>query len=274
MRNKLKSLIKKFLIFLFLFFCLNYPNGVIFSKESYLESNQSLKVGISYLSLRKSFVYLPVAWKSKMMTEFLGYEMASGKFWHSIEIIYGKGAVIDVNGKRKGGDNSFTLLDFAYDFVWYRLRPAGEQKFFWGFGVSIGNLEVKQKTNVVSGKYNEHKDEYFGFGPRFNTFYKFSQGKVLTGFDLCLTTTLPGLSSSIIKTESVYSDKSYLLWVKLKTEIYCYYRLSKIYTFKFLFKRENWVYGRKQPPHYELHDFFSGGAYLLNSFGLNLSYNF
>jgi hypothetical protein len=247
---------------------------VIFSKESFSETNQSLKVGISYLSLRKSFVYLPVTWKSRMMTEFLGYEMVNGKFWHSIEISYGKGAVIDVNGKRKGGHNSFTLLDFVYDFVWYRLRAAGEQKFFWGFGLSIQNMEIKQKIRVASDEYNEYKDEYLGFGPRFNTFYKFSRGKVLTGFDLCLTTTLPGLSSSIIKTEGIYSDKSYLLWVKLKTEIYCYYRLSKIYTFKFLFKRENWVYGRKQQPHYELHDFFSGGAYLLNSFGLNLSYNF
>jgi hypothetical protein len=274
MRNKLKSLIKKFLIFLFLFFCLNYPNGVIFSKESFSESNPSLKVGISYLSLRKSFVYLPVAWKSRMMTEFLGYEMTNGKFWHSIEISYGKGAVIDVNGKRKEGDSGFTLLDFTYDFVWHKLRPAGEQKFFWGFGVSIHNSEVKQKIRVASGKYNEHKDEYFGFGPRFNSFYKFLQGKFLTGFDLSLTTTLPGLSSSIIKTESVYSDKSYLLWVKLKTEIYCDYKLSRIYTFKFLFKRETWIYGRKQQPQYELHDFFSGGAYLLNSFGLNLSYNF
>ncbi len=226
------------------------------------------------MNLRKSFVYLPVAWKSKMMTGFFGYEMTNGKFWHSIEISYGKGAVIDANGKRKGGDNSFTLLDFAYDFAWYKLHPAGEQRFFWGLGVSIHNSEVKQKISVSPGKYNEHKDEYFGLGPRFNTFYKFSQGKILTGFDLCLTTTLPGASRSIIKTEGVYSDKSDLLWVKLKTVIHCDYRLSKIYTFKFLFKRETWIYGRKQQPQYELHNFFSGGAYLLNSLGLNLNYNF
>jgi len=201
-------------------------------------------------------------------------EQDDGKFWHSIEISYGKGAVIDVNGKRKGGDNSFTLLDFTYDFVWYRLHPKREQKFFWGLGFSIQNLEVKQKISIAPGKYNEHKDEYFGFGPRFTSFYKFSQGKILTGFDLGLTTTLPGVSRSIIKTEGAYSDKSYLLWVKLKTVIYCDYRLSKIYTFKFLFKRETWIYGRKQQSQYELHDFFSGGAYLLNSFGLGLSYNF
>jgi hypothetical protein len=135
-------------------------------------------------------------------------------------------------------------------------------------------LEVKQKISVAPGKYNEDKDEYFGFGPRFKAFYKISQERILTGFDLSLTATLPGASRSIIKTEGVYSDKSYLLWVKLKTVIYCNCRLSEIYTFKFLFKRETWIYGRKHQPQYELHDVFSGGAYLLNSFGLGLSYNF
>lgn len=175
----MKSLLKTFLIFLFLFFCLFYPKGKIFANKISSERNQSLKVGVSYLNLRKSFVYLPVTWKSRMMAGFVSYEMTNGKFWHSIEVGYGRGAIIDVNGKRKGKDESFTLLGFVYDFVWYRLRPAGGQKFFWGFGVSIENLEVKQKINVASGKYNEHKDEYFGLGPRFNSLYKLSQRKDL-----------------------------------------------------------------------------------------------
>jgi len=209
-----------------------------------------------------------------MMTAFLSYELTYGKFYFSIQMSYGQGPISDVGEERRPRNNSFSLLNCSYDFVWYRLRAAGEQKFFWGFGLSIQNLEVKQKVNIAPGRYNEHKDEYFGLGPRFSALYRFSEGKILTGFDLCLTATLPGASQSIIKTEGVYSDKSYLLWVKLNWSVYCDYRLSRLYTVKLSFERETWVYGRKQQPQYELHHFFSGGAFVVNTLGLRLGYNF
>jgi hypothetical protein len=272
--NELKVHLKKSLIFLPLFFCLILPHRMILSKESVSVKNQSLTLGTSYMVLRKSQVYLPVSWESKILPLFCTYQLTYGKVRHSIAFLYGRGAIFDDGRKREPKNNNFRLLSFSYDFTWHKRRPTSEPGFLWGLGLSLQNSEVRQRISVAPGIQNEYKDQYFGLGPRFNAFYVFSKTEISAGMDICATTTLPGTSQSTIKTEGVYSTKSYLLWLKLDWAIFFNYRLSQVSSVRLAYERETWIYGRKAESKYELEDFFSGGAFVLSALTLGISYSF
>jgi hypothetical protein len=272
--DNLKCHLKKSLIFLLLFFCLILPSRMVLSEESVSGRNQSLTVGTSYMVLRKSLVDLPVAWESKILPLFCKYQLTYGKVRHSIAFLYGRGAISDAGRKREPENNNFRLLSFSYDFTWHKRRPTSEPGFLWGLGLSLQNSEVRQRISVASGIRNEYKDQYFGLGPRFNALYTFSKREISAGIDICATTTLPGASQSTIKTEGVYSTKSYLLWLKLDWAISFNYRLSQVSSVQFAFERETWIYGRKAESKYEVRDFFSGGAFLLSALTLGISYSF
>lgn len=269
----MKGYLKRYLIPLLLFVRLTHADTAT-ARDSLSENNQSVRAGISYSSFRKSFFHVPVEWKNRLMTAHLSYEFTYAKFCHSVEISYGRGGNFKINGKTREGNNTLCLWDISYDLTWQKLRAEGPQRFFWGLGVSIQNSEVRQRIDVAPGKFNEHKDEYFGLGPLFTAFYKFSDGKLLTKVHLCVTTAVPGASRSTIKTEGVYSDDSYLLWFRIKSLLRVVYRLSGIYKLECEFKRQTYVYARSQRPEYKFHHLFSGGTYLLNSFGLGLQASF
>lgn len=247
---------------------------MVLSRQNPSEKNQILTVGTSYMVLRKSQVYLPVAWESKILPLFCKYQLTYGKVRYSIAFLYGRGAIFDVGRKREPENNNFRLLSFSYDFIWHKRRPMSEPGFLWGLGLSVQNSEVRQRISVASGIRNEHKDQYFGLGPLFNALYTFSKRKISAGIDICATTTLPGTSQSTIKTEGVYSTKSYLLWLKFDWAIFFNYRLSQVSSVRLGFERETWIYGRKTESKYELEDFFSGGAFLLSALTLGISYSF
>jgi hypothetical protein len=247
---------------------------MVLPREGLSKKNQSLTVGTSYMVLRKSQVFLPVAWESKILPLFCKYHLTYGKVRHSIAFLYGQGAIFDAGRKREPKNNNFRLLSFTYDFVWHKRRPTSEPGFLWGLGLSVQNSEIRQRVSVASGIRNEHKDQYFGLGPRFNALYTFSKRNISAGIDICATTTLPGTSQSTIKTEGVYSAKSYLLWLKLDWAVFVDYRFSPASSVRLAFERETWIYGRKTESKYEPKDFFSGGAFLLSALTLGISYSF
>lgn len=272
MRNKLKSLIKKFLIFLFLFFCLNYPNGVIFSKESCLESNQSLKVGISYLSLRKSFLDFPIVWKTNMPIASVSYQITIGKFFHQISLDYGRSTYIKINDSKRWGKNGFSILAFNYDFIWYKLRHTENPRFFWGLGACLENLEIAQKLEISPGKYNKYKDQYVGIGPKLNLFWKFKQAQ--WGLDIDALFTLPYASFGIVNSDVAFTAKSYLWWFEIKTNLYYKHRISRCCDLFVEFHRNVSVYGRSYEIPSKLDDFYSGGTFIFKFVEMGLSYNF
>lgn len=226
------------------------------------------------MHLRKSFLDFPIVWKSSMPVFSVSYQIIHGKFSHQTSLDYGRSTFIDVNDLRKLGKNYFSVLAFYYDFTWHKIRKVNEQKFFWGIGVGFENIEVKQKVSIAPGKYNQHIDEYMGTGPRITTFWKISQRKIRTGLDFSLTFTLPYASHRITRTDAAYSDRSYLWWIKLKANLLIQYRLSQTYSIDFMYKRDTWTY---RTNHYKGLAFKIsglGGAFLLNSFCMNLNYQF
>jgi hypothetical protein len=272
MRNKLKSFSKKFLLFLFLFFCLNYPNGVIFSKENFSESNQSLKVGISDLNLRKSFFDFPIVWKSTMPVFSVSYQIIHGKFRQQISFNYGRSTFIDVNDSKKPGKNYFSILAFNYDLIWYKLRHRENPKFFWGLGASLENLEIVQKIEICPGKYNEYTDQYMGIGPRLDLLWKFT--KVQCGFSLGSILSIPYASFSIMNSDVAFTNKSYLWWFKIKTNLHCQLRISKSFDFLVELSRDAFTYGRTHRKALKPERFYSGGSVIFKSLEMGLSYNF
>lgn len=269
----MKGRFRKLWVFLLLFSCAGYPYEAAFSKNRPSGSEQKLAACVSYLTLRKSFVYLPVTWKNSMVTASVAYRMRYGRFRHSFQITYGQGNHIRADGRSRPGNDNFLLWDLSYDFVWYKARSEGRQKLSWGLGFSVQSLQLRQKVRVSSGKQNEHKDEFWGVGPVFGVLGESSRRKLSAGLRVSLLAGLPGASKSIIRSEGLYSDESYLHWLNMKWILELSYELSQTCAIEFRLIRETYVYGRCQGPDFRLHRFFSGGTLLFNSYRLGLRYD-
>ncbi|UCB52338.1 MAG: hypothetical protein JSV10_10215 [Candidatus Zixiibacteriota bacterium] len=269
----MKGRLKRLWVFLLLSSFAGYPSEAAFCRDRLSGSDQNLAACVSYLTLRKDFVYLPVTWKSSMVTAAVVYKLRYGRFRHSFQITYGQGNHIRVNGRSRPGDDYFLLWDLSYDFVWYKARSEGRQKLSWGLGFSVQSLQLRQKVRVSSGKQNEHRDEFWGVGPVFGVIRESSERKLSAGLHVSLLAGLPGASKSIIKSEGLYSDESYLHWLKMKCTLELVYGLSQTCGIEFRLTRETYVYGRCQGADFRLHRSFSGGTLLFNSCRLGLRYD-
>lgn len=272
MRNKMKSLSKKNLIFLFLFFCLNYSTGTIFSKDSFSKNNQSLKVGISYLNLRKSFLDFPIVWKSTMPILSLDYKITTGRFSYGISLDYGRSTYIKINDSKRWGKNSFSILAFNYDFIWHKQRHCKNPKFFWGLGASLENLEIAQKTEISPEKYNKYKDQYVGIGPILSLFWRISWAQF--GFRFGSSTSIPYASFGIVHSDVAFTDKSYISWVKIRTDLYYQHKFLKTYDLLIEFSREALAYGKTRGMTYSTENLYPYGSFLFKSFQISLGYHF
>lgn len=266
------SFLKKFLLFLFLFFCMNYPDEAIFSKESFSESNQSLKVGISYLSLRKSFLDFPIVWKSTMPAFSLSYQMRYGKFYHQVSLDYGRSTFIDVNDSKKRGKNYFSILAFYYDFIWYKLRHVENPMFFWGLGACLENLEIVQKIEICPGKYNKCTDQYIGIGPKLKLFWTFHKAEC--GFSLGSILSIPYASFGTQNSNIAFTGKSYLWWLQITTNLYYKRRIWRGCDILIGLNRDGLVYGRTHRIPKKREHFYSGGSIIFRSLEMGLNHNF
>jgi len=268
----MKSFLKTFLIFLFIFLCLTYPNGKIFSKEISSERNQSLKVGIAYLNLRKSFLDFPIVWKTNMPIASVDYEMSTKRFSYRISIDYGRSTYIKINDSKRWGKNSFSILAFNYDFIWHKQRHCENPKFFWGFGVSLENLEIAQKLEIIPGKYNEYKDQYLGIGPALSLFWRLKKAQF--GVRFGSSTSIPYASVGTMHSDVAFTDKAYISWVKIRTDLYYQYKVLKSYNLLIEFKREALAYGRSHTMTYSSENLYPYGSFLFKSLQMSLRYYF
>jgi hypothetical protein len=271
-RKKLKNSLKRFLILLFLFFCLNYPARVIFSKESFPENNQSLKLGISYLDLRKSFFDLPIVWKSSMPVLRASYQMTYGNFHQQISFDYGRSSSIDVNDSRKLGKNYFSILALNYDFVWYKSRHIENPRFFWGLGVSLENLEIVQKIEICPGSYSKNIDQYMGVGPAVSLLWTFQRSQYLLRLGSILS--IPYASFGTKESNVAFTGKSYLWWFQIRTHFFYKHKVSKCCDLSIGFIRDVFVYGRCDRTPKKSEDFRSGGSIVFKAIEIGLNYNF
>jgi hypothetical protein len=271
-RKKLKGFLIKTLIFLFLFLCLTYPNGIVFSKAGFSESEQSLQVGLSYLRFQKSFLDFPIVWKSTMPLFSASYQIDFGKFSLQISLDYGRSTFIDVNDLRKSGKNYFSILAFNYDLMWHKLRHTKNPIFFWGLGASLENLEIVQKIEICPGKYNKNKDQYWGLGPKLNLLWRFNKAQFV--FSLGSVLPVPYASFGLTDSDIAFTSKSYLWWFEIKTNLYYKYRISRNCDLLVGFNRDAFVYGRTQRFSPKPDNFFAGGSYIFRSIEMALNYNF
>lgn len=272
MRSKLKSYLKKLPIVLLLFLCFGCPNKVIFAKDSFSANNQSLEVGISYLDLRKSFLDFPVVWKSTMPIFSVSYQVITGRFYHRLSLDYGKSTYIDVNDSRRWGKNNFSFLGFSYDFLWYKQRHKENPRFFWGLGASLENIEIDQKLEISPAKYNRYEDHYFGIGPTVSLFWRL--GRARFGLGLGSIFSIPYASYGIMRSDAAFTDRYYLWWVRMTTNVYYEHKIMRTCDLLIQFGRDALAYGRTHRKTWIPKRFYAYGSFLLKSLQISLRYNF
>ena len=268
----MKGFVKKSLILLLLFLGCNYPAEEIFANKVFTESNQNLSLGISYLNLRKSFLDFPIVWKSSMPVVSASYQMINKRFSFQISLLYGRSTYIDVNDCRKWGKNYFYIFVLDYDLLWHKLRYSKNPKFFWSLGATLENIEVVQKIEISSGKYDRCEDQCMGIGPKLNLLWKFN--KVQLGFDLCSIFSIPFANSGIKDSDIAITNKSNLWWFEMKTNLFYKFRVSKRSGFLMGFNRNIFVYGRTQKASPKPDNFYSGGSYLFRYLEIVWNYDF
>ena len=272
MRDKLKGYRIPFSIFLLLLLYFFYPIREVFSTEGFSDDEQSIEFGISYLSLEKSFINFPLAWKTTMPLASLNYELNIGKFLFGFGFDYGKSTYIKVNDTKRWGKNYFSVLGFKYDFLWSNSSHGKKQKFVWGLGATLENIEIDQKIEISPGKYNRYSDQYCGIGPKFSLTWNISQSQL--GFSFAPTLTLPCASTGTLLSDDSFSDKAYLTWVKITASLFYQYIISHAYELSFQLDREALAYGRSYKMTYDREKVYPYGSFLMRSLRVGLKHRF
>jgi hypothetical protein len=272
MRDKLKGYRISFSIFLFLFLCFFYPIREVFSTEGFSDYEQSIEFGISYLSLEKSFINFPLAWKTTMPLASLNYELNIGKFLLGFRFGYGKSTYIKVNDAKRWGRNNFSILGFKYDFLWCNSNHGKKQRFLLGLGASLENIEIDQKIEISPKKYNRYEDRYLGIGPKMELSWSLSRSDF--GLSLASTVTLPCASTGTLLSDDAFSDKAYLTWVKITASLFYQYIISHDYELSFQLDREALAYGRSYKMTYDRGKVYPYGSFLMRSLRVGLKHRF
>jgi hypothetical protein len=264
-----KGCVKTSSIFLVLSLCLAHSAN---AGDVSLGSDQSLGIGVSYLHLRKSFLDFPMVWTSTMPVITVDYVLTTGKFHHRIVFDYARSTYININDSRRWGRNSFRLLSFQYDLVWYGAAPSEGKKFCWGLGASLENMEIDQATEVSPGKHSRHADQLLGIGPTLDLLMRMGSGQL--GLDLTTLISIPGASYGILRSDAGFTDKCCLWWFDLKTGLHYAGALSNRLDLLVKFERSIRVYGRTKDIMLREDNFSSGGSILCRFLHIGLRYNF
>ncbi len=204
----------------------------------------------------------------------VGYRFTRYRMSMRIAVDYGRADHININDLRKKGKNRFCLLAIRYDFTWHGPAMPGSQRFSWWLGACFENFELRQRVSISPGRYNEHKDEYLGIGPRIGGLWRPPNRSLAVGINLGVLFSLPYASQSMTRTDGCYSDKAYLWWFKPRVEIFLQYRVSSTHSVEFAFRRDAWIYGRNPYRGTRRPDFYSGSGYLLDWFSVKLNRGF
>jgi hypothetical protein len=267
--RELKGCVRKSSLLLVLAVCLVHPgNAACFP----VGSGQSLEIGVSYLHLRKSFLDFPMVWTSTMPVVWAAYQVTAGKFRHRIGFDYGRSTYININGSRRWGRNSFRLLSFQYDLVWYGAPPDEGRRFCWGLGASLENTEIDQGTEVSPGKYARYADQFVGIGPTSDLLMRLGSGQL----ELALATliSIPGASYGILRSDAGFTDKCCLWWFDLRAGLYYAGPISNRLHLLVKLDRSVLVYGRTKDIALREDNFSSGGSTLCRSLHIGLRYDF
>lgn len=271
-RDRLKGYLEKIFIFILLVPSLGCPNAAISSTTGTAGRNQSLEIGASYLNLQKSFLDFPIRWKGSMPMIAARYGIITGEFRHRIGFHCGRSTYIEVNGSKRWGNNNFSIFGFSYDFIWYSLSDKEGQKFFWGLGASLRNMQIDQKTEISPGKYNKYEDHYFGIGPVVSLFWRLGRSEL--GSDLGSVLSVPRTSFGILRSDMGFTDKSLLWWFDVETHLYYEFAVSTRYHLVIRLNRSVLVYGRTVRNSPKMDNFYSGGSVIFKSVEMSLNHNF
>ena len=259
-------------VFLLLSLCLLCYGEAKSSMPASEGSGQSLELGASYLHLRKSFLDFPIVWTSTMPVVSARYEATTGRFHHRVGLDYARSTYININGSRRWGHDSFSILGFGYDLIWCKLPVEERHRLGWGLGVSLENREITQRTEMAPGQYSKQTDHYFGVGPDAEFLWKLDQGKLR--FRLSSLVSVPRASFGILQSDAGFTERSYLWWFNLRTDASYRNRILAGCDLLIRLSREVLVYGRTWRTTPDIDMFYSGGSMVFRSLEVSLNYSF
>jgi hypothetical protein len=268
----LKRCLKTLSASLLLPFWLMHPGEATSSVCNPPAGDESLEMGVSYLYLRKSFMDFPIVWKSTMPMVSASFRISSANYTHRISLHYARSTSIEVNGSRRWGDNSFSILGLNYHLTWYGLPHTEAQRFRWGLGVCLENMQIRQIVEISPGKYNRHEDHYFGVGPALELSWRLGQGQL--GFGISSALSIPRASFGVVRSDAGFTQKSYLLWGDLKTNVYYRSTISARCDLVVKLNRVALVYGRTWRSTPKKDCFYSGGSFVFRSLEISLNCSF